>query len=244
MEELRADLARLGKLGELKATYKTVINIPNNNSSKLWDRLNDQDITRRNNPMAWERTRIVSNWIGHGKKVLDVGFGSGILEKQLFKYNLENKVYGIDFSESSIERVKKIYPKGIYKKGRITKIPFNSGIFDIVVALEILEHVSPIQTFNALFELNRVLKKGGKVVISVPLNEGLKDLVRKGSNPNAHVRVYTPDLIKAEMILAGFQPIREARLFAFNTSYEIKSLIAKLIPWRFKPNNIIVMGKK
>jgi SAM-dependent methyltransferase len=45
-------------------------------------------------------------------------------------------------------------------------IPFKENIFDTVISLEVLEHLHAPS--KGLMEIRRVLKKGGKLVISVP----------------------------------------------------------------------------
>lgn len=52
--------------------------------------------------------------------------------------------------------------------GDICDIPVDSASFDIVMCTEVLEHVpDPI---NALRELNRVLKVGGRLIVTAPFN--------------------------------------------------------------------------
>lgn len=52
--------------------------------------------------------------------------------------------------------------------GDICDIPVEAGSFDVVLCTEVLEHVpDPI---NALRELNRVLKVGGKLILTAPFN--------------------------------------------------------------------------
>ncbi len=70
-------------------------------------------------------------------------------------------------------------------------------------------------------------------------------MISRGENPNAHVRIYTPDLIKAELRIAGFKILKEKRLYAFHNFYGLKTLIAKhLLPRKFNQNNIIVLAQK
>ncbi len=91
-------------------------------------------------------------------KVLDIGCGAG--------YNLKNKNwFGIEKDKKAIMLCKK---RGIsnVKYGLITKIPFPKNSFDGVSCLEVIEHVD--QKDKSVKEINRVLKKYGKLVISTP----------------------------------------------------------------------------
>ncbi|MEM2768727.1 MAG: class I SAM-dependent methyltransferase [Candidatus Aenigmatarchaeota archaeon] len=94
-----------------------------------------------------------------GKKVLELGPGTGILLFELKKKGFI--VQGLDINPSLAK------PNLNIKKGDINKkLPFKSESFDIIIALEVLEH-----TFNPFFvlkEIARVLKRDGYVIISMP----------------------------------------------------------------------------
>jgi SAM-dependent methyltransferase len=57
---------------------------------------------------------------------------------------------------------------GMARSGQITALPFADGIFDLVVAFDVIEHVEDDRRVFA--ELSRVLKEGGCLVFSVPLH--------------------------------------------------------------------------
>ncbi len=123
------------------------------------------------------------------------------------------------------------------------KLP--SDHFDYAIAIEVLEHIPPCNTLQALSEIKRVMKPGGYLIASVPLNEGLEEMITRGENPNAHVRVYTPDLIEGELRIAGFTIQDEKQLIAFHKWYGVKTILAKYVMFRkFKPNNIIILAQK
>ena len=52
--------------------------------------------------------------------------------------------------------------------GSITSLPFPDGSFDLVCALDILEHVDADE--HALWELSRVTTPGGSLLLSAPLH--------------------------------------------------------------------------
>ncbi len=76
------------------------------------------------------------------------------------------------------------------------------------------------------------------------MNEGLEEMVKSGFNPNAHVRVYTKELIKAELEMVGFRVVKHRLLYAFHKNYWIKSLLTKLFGLNKKPNNIVLLAQK
>jgi len=93
-----------------------------------------------------------------GSKVLDAGAGEGNW-RDLFnhcRYLTQDK--GIGESEWD-------YSKIDYK-GDIINIPCKNNEFDVILLTEVLEHLP--EPYLALKELNRVLKKGGKIYLTIP----------------------------------------------------------------------------
>lgn len=244
-EHIRDDLCRKRNLAEFRKTYASRYpEIKDLNTSKLWDDLNRRPFNKLDNPMAQDRLKIVSDLVGDGR-VLDVGFGSGDLESVFFE-NFDKNVewHGIDISLSSVKRAAERFPFAHFDAGSILSLKFENRSFDFVVALEVLEHIKPSRTFRALEELRRVLKPAGKLIVSVPLNEGLETMVKHGCNPNAHVRAYTPRIIKCELNASGFNVLQSWELFAFGSFYGIKTLIARFASGLKRPNNVIILAER
>ncbi len=121
------------------------------------------------------------------------------------------------------------------------ELPFKSGSFDQVLLLEVLEHIKPSETFSVLQEVYRVLKTGGKFIISVPINEHLEDMLP--INPNSHMRMYSEALIKYELIMCKFKVNKILSTSAFKNMFMLKSLINKYLYIKEK-NNIILICQK
>jgi ubiquinone/menaquinone biosynthesis C-methylase UbiE len=106
-------------------------------------------------------------------KVLDAGCGWGyyldliVRFKKIFKKN-RLRLVGLDNDRESIEiaktRLKGEKVKIVY--GDITDLPFPSNNFDVVILSEVLEHID--DDLKALEEIRRVLKNGGKLILTVP----------------------------------------------------------------------------
>lgn len=248
VEELRHEYARHKKYFQLINTYnKKLAEIEDLNTPELWDKLNRRKrLEKKENPMAYDRIKAVSELIqGEGIKVLNIGVGSGDLEHEVLQRNKDIEWNGIDISTSSVIEAKKNFPSNNFKKGSIRNLKFDNNYFNYVVILEVLEHIRPSKVLSALNEVYRVLLSKGKLIVSVPLNEGLEELIEKGENPNAHVRVYTPTLIEAELRISGFTVKWMKKLYAFHKNYLIKTFLAEYIIYgRIKPNNIILLSEK
>jgi len=243
LERRRDNLSKKGDVDAFVGTYSRVaLEIRNLNTGKKWDKLNDlKRMSFAVNPMAYERTKYVAGNVGEGK-ILDIGSGPGNLENLL--KGRSNDVIGIDISSKSVARTKKMFPKYKFVVGDFLNMNIKSlGKFDCVTALEVMEHISPSKTFTFLKKVKQVLKPGGIFVVSVPLNEGLEEMIPKGENPNAHVRAYTPSIIRTELKVGGFDVLEERYLYAFSNNYYLKSFIAQLTSFMWHPNNMILVSK-
>lgn len=106
---------------------------------------------------------LIRRYFGNGKKILDVGCGTGFFSKSLALSGYE--VTSVDGSELALEYCKKRGLKNLILSDAC-KLPFPDNSFDAVVALDILEHIKDDGV--AVKEWTRVLKPGGIMLIFVP----------------------------------------------------------------------------
>ena len=100
--------------------------------------------------------------IKKGKKLLDVGSGSGQFLYEMKRKGLE--VYGIEPGEFDKENAKK--EKLNIKQTTLKNAKFKDETFDIVTMNHVLEHVNnPKETLK---EIHRILKKNGLFIVAVP----------------------------------------------------------------------------
>lgn len=117
----------------------------------------------------WYRVRrlIVHNLIARYAskrqlKILDVGCGTGTLLGELSRYG---EAQGVDISPKAVAFCQE---RGMAnaRTGNVTAIGFPDNSFDVVLALDILEHVA--DDVGAIAEIRRVLKPGGLAIVFVP----------------------------------------------------------------------------
>lgn len=97
--------------------------------------------------------------------VLDVGCGDGFVTKILLK-NKQKFDWGIDLSVKEIERARR---SGSYKHCKVANVynlPFQDKAFQTVFSNSVIEHIPNLDL--ALSEISRVLKKRGRLIITVP----------------------------------------------------------------------------
>lgn len=100
----------------------------------------------------------------HPKTILDVGCGEGFTLNRFRKLNIGKDLIGVDTSVKAIALGKEQFPHLNLKEGSAYKLPFKDNSFDLVLCLEVLEHLEDPQ--KAFSELVRVSKK--YCIVSVP----------------------------------------------------------------------------
>lgn len=109
----------------------------------------------------------------------------------------------VDMSERAVARLREAGASAA--TGTIDHLPFDDGAFDLVCAMDIIEHVQ--DDVGALRELTRVLAPGGTLLISVPLHQShwtaFDDFV-------GHCRRYEPAALTALLTQFGLRIERSA----------------------------------
>jgi len=102
--------------------------------------------------------------------VLDYGCGNGQHTLKIAKKC--KKITGFDFDDESVElaiieaKKSKVKNVNFLKHNGEEKLPFKGGQFDVVFFVDVLEHIR--NRDQALNEVYRVLRKKGKLLLSVP----------------------------------------------------------------------------
>jgi SAM-dependent methyltransferase len=129
-------------------------------------------------------------------KILDIGCGSGLMLNSLEDLG---KTYGMDMSDEAIRFSKEIF-NGDIKKGFLPNhIPYKSNFFDIIVALDVIEHID--NDIDSLKAIRACLSRNGKAVFTVPAYMFLWSAF---DEMNEHKRRYTLSELKIKLLQAGF----------------------------------------
>ncbi|MCC6436703.1 MAG: class I SAM-dependent methyltransferase [Acidimicrobiales bacterium] len=108
-------------------------------------------------------------------------------------------------------------------QGSALQLPCADACFDRVIASEVLEHVA--DDGAALAELARVLRPGGTIAVTVPgwLAETvcwkLSEDYHAPAAAGGHLRVYTADVVRTRLKVAGFEPYGTGRAHGLHTPY-------------------------
>lgn len=214
-DRIRHEFAMLRDYKSLGKTYTKKYDVKNLNTGKYWNTIFDNNETLTDqSPMTKDKISIIANLIPEGpKKILDLGIGQGFLEEKLLALSKRHNCFGIDISAHAIKRAKGKF-RGEFTTDSVHNIRnhYSKNSFDVIVAIELLEHINASAIFSLYKDVRSLLNKNGMLIISIPINEHLEKM---NNNPSAHVRDYSQETIKAELVLNRFYVIQTFKLYAF-----------------------------
>jgi SAM-dependent methyltransferase len=174
------------------------------------------------------RRRILSEFVAGAVRdvkdrkpqILDVGCGTG---GNVVMLNEHGEAYGIDVSKDAVQFC---HERGLERVelGAADELPFEGGKFDLVTALDVVEHLD--DDLGALKEFHRVVRPGGKILIFVPTFMFLWGIQDDVSNHRRRYRL--PELLRI-IREAGFEVERSS--YANITFFMPVLVIRTLMRW-------------
>jgi SAM-dependent methyltransferase len=112
-------------------------------------------------------------WIpAQATALLDVGCNTGDLLRECRAAHPRMRLVGVDVNLSAVEQAKAATSDIDFHQARGHELPFEDAQFDCVTCIEVIEHVPAANRHLLLTEINRVLRKGGRLVLRCP-HDGL-----------------------------------------------------------------------
>lgn len=106
--------------------------------------------------------------------VVDIGCGTGTVLSILRRNGIGRRWIGVDLSDESLKILRAAFaddPHCAFNVGAITATGLDTASSDLVVCTETLEHLYPADFNGGLAEIARILKPGGRLLATVPLEE-------------------------------------------------------------------------
>jgi 2-polyprenyl-6-hydroxyphenyl methylase / 3-demethylubiquinone-9 3-methyltransferase len=159
------------------------------------------------------RRRYLLDRVARGERVLDVGCGEARFTAELAGAGAQ--VVGVDVAEEPLRRARARHPQLDLRliAGEGPWELADAG-FDVVWAGEVIEHVA--DTAAWLSEIRRVLRSGGRLLLSTPAN-GPLTLMRSALSGRAfagrfdplsdHLRFYSRRTLTALIVDFGFEGV-------------------------------------
>ena len=145
----------------------------------------------------------ILNWLGElkDKQILDAGCGVGAFSEPWVR---DNTVYGVDFSEKSLEFAADRGLKTL--NGDLGALPFESGTFDVVVCIGVIQLIEDYEPI--INELARVTRPGGTLLIQT-LHKGSlqRKILGLFERSKKFDRMYEMDDLARVFVRAGFTSV-------------------------------------
>lgn len=123
----------------------------------------------------------VEELISSSDDVLECACGTGLLSGVIAKKC--KSLVATDFSVNMLKKARKKYGKYSnveFKEGNILQIEYSDNSFDVVVAANVIHLLD--EPYRALRELDRVCRKGGKIIIPTYINKDDNEKTNSFSN--------------------------------------------------------------
>jgi SAM-dependent methyltransferase len=151
-----------------------------------------------------------------GDKVLDLGCGFGRHAFEAARRGASvvaldagaDEVLGVAATFAAMVEAGELRADSLHAnvvQGDALKLPFPDAAFDRVICSEVLEHIP--DDVSAMYELNRVLRPGGTMAITVPrfgpelVNWALSDEYH--NVPGGHIRIYRRSVLEERLTSTG-----------------------------------------
>jgi len=151
-----------------------------------------------------------------GKKILNIGAWTGPYELLIYKH--ASSITSTDIEEKALKILKKNLPKVRAVRCYSHKLPFNNNEFDVVTFWDVIEHIPIGYELATLWEINRVLKKGGYLFLATVAKNFWSDLLDPAYWLTGH-RHYTKEQLTIMLRDAHFQTERIVQVGSFFSSF-------------------------
>ncbi len=163
-------------------------------------------------------------------EVADLGCGSGLILNEVLQMKPFWSGHGLDISPASVDYAKRlaahkrVAARVEFVAGDIAQLPFEDESLDLVIASEVMEHVP--EPGLVLMGISRVLRPGGQLVITIPLE----------SHTPAHLQTFrSPEEFLSLCETAGLNINRVNPRWHFSFGDDRRHLFAQMekpaVPW-------------
>lgn len=170
---------------------------------------------------------IVGMGIGYGDRILDFGCAKGFMVRAFREMGYLNTT-GIDISE---------YAVGCADSPHVVRSTYQAidGKHDIIIAKDVLEHMSEDEAVIALSYLTKALYPGGKILVVVPLGDGEAYNIPDMELDDTHV-IRQP--------IAWWMKVMSEFLFIERSGYSLGATMKKRWIDKYPEGHGIIVGRK
>lgn len=160
-------------------------------------------------PPDWDlRRAFLESGLRERDRVLDLGSGDGAFTAVIAEAKADP--VGAEVAEAAVARARERHPELQFRLVPIEgPLPFEDASFDLVWASEVIEHVA--DTARWLSEVRRVLKPGGRLLLTTPshgrLRLALEGIERLSPPLGDHLHLYDARGLRSMLREFGFDDV-------------------------------------
>jgi methionine biosynthesis protein MetW len=181
---------------------------------------------------AYDRNWILLDWVGTGKRVLEVGCSTGYMSRLMAERNCV--VTGIEVDVEAAEKARRycseVYVMDLDSDDWVPSLR-DKG-FDVVLLGDVLEHL--VDPLKVLHRMQEVLGKDGSLVISLPnvvhwatrlkILMGQFDYQSLGTLDHTHLRFFTLKTARELIESVGYRIVRFHPAFGGRISAHVRPI--------------------
>jgi 2-polyprenyl-3-methyl-5-hydroxy-6-metoxy-1,4-benzoquinol methylase len=164
----------------------------------------------------YDRTRILLEWIGEGKRVLEVGCSTGYISRLLVERKCD--VTGVEIDPAAAEKARSYCREALVLdlNSPLWVESLGGRTFDVVLLADVLEHL--VDPWRVLREIAGLLDAAGSVVISLPnlvhfvtrakIALGQFNYTSTGTLDHTHLRFFTVETARELIQSSGYRIAR------------------------------------
>ncbi|HZT76933.1 MAG TPA: class I SAM-dependent methyltransferase [Vicinamibacterales bacterium] len=156
-------------------------------------------------------------------RLLDIGCGDARFTADA---SLRARVVGVDASKRALGHARELAPSARFLASGAAALPFRSNTFDIVTLLDVIEHIPDADESRVIDEAWRVLRPGGRLVVSTNTDRSAREL--------KHFRHYS--VARFRSLFDRFERLELAGLIPYFPT--LKVWMAAPLVWRLTTSRI------
>jgi SAM-dependent methyltransferase len=160
---------------------------------------------------------------GARPSLLDIGCGDARFAAAAAR---RAHVFGVDISRRALSHARGLVPAANFAASSAAALPFASDRFDVVTLLDVIEHIPDAAEPHVIQESVRVLRPGGRLVISTNTDRSACEL--------KHYRHYS--LVRFRSLFAGLDAVQLRGLIPYFPT--LKIWMAAPLVWRITRSRI------
>ena len=203
------------------------------------NRLYDRYVTAHLSGSIEERVRVRAPYLrrlisthfpeNHDARMLEIGCGHGALIYYAKKMGY-NQLEGVDTSFEQVEEAWKLGLRDVVRQEDLMETLRKSAdkSYNVIIALDVIEHMTKSELLDLMEELYRVLCKEGKLILHMP-NAASPFFGRVRYGDYTHEQAFTQSSLSQLLIAHGFS---EVKCFEDTPIVHGAKSLSRLIVWK------------